>query len=67
MLAQYVALEADIARRWREGETVPAALLTAYRLYAQEFFDTPGRQIGRVASATPANRFTTNAPPPFRR
>ena len=67
MLAQYVSLEADLARRSQQGVAIPAALLTAYRLYAQEFFDTPSSQIGRVPTAPPANPFTKFRPPQFER
>ena len=59
-LAQYVALEAEIIRRYENGDEVTAALLGTFRLYAGEFFDTPASQVGRVAAKAPENRFTVH-------
>ena len=64
MLAQFCALEAELVRRYEKGDDVPAALLTVYRQFAAEFFDSPASQIGRVATAAPANRFAIHIQPP---
>jgi hypothetical protein len=61
LLAVYCTLEAELARRCRKGLEVPASLLTAYRLYAGEFFDTPATQIGRGTTAPAVNRFAQHA------
>jgi hypothetical protein len=60
-LAQYVALEAELERRYKVRLEIPTAMITAYRMLACEFFDTPASQIGKGKTATPANRFTKNA------
>ena len=60
-LAQYCAIEADLARRWRIGLDVPASMLNAYRIFCSEFFDTPASQIGQAAKPAAANRFAGHA------
>jgi len=60
-LAQYCAVEADLARRWRMGADVPASLVNAFRILCAEFFDTPASQIGHGTTAAPANRFVGHA------
>jgi hypothetical protein len=60
-LAQYVALELELVRRYRKGLEVPASLISAFRLLCGEFYDTPASQVGRVAAKAPENRFTVHA------
>jgi hypothetical protein len=60
-LAQYVALEAQLIETRRKRRPISAGILTAYRMFASEFFDTPASQIGRGKTATPSNRFTRNS------
>jgi hypothetical protein len=60
-LAQYVALEIELIRRYRKGLDVTASLLGAYRSFCGEFFDTPASQVGRVAAKAPDNRFAVHA------
>lgn len=64
MLAQYVALEAELIERYKKGLVASAALLTVYRQYGSEFFDTPSSQVGRGATAPAANPFRQHAERP---
>jgi hypothetical protein len=60
-LAQYVALEDQLIATRRKRRPVSAGIMTAFRMFASEFFDTPASQVGRGKTATPSNRFTHNA------
>lgn len=57
------ALENDLVNRWRRGEMPNAAALNVYRVYANEFYDTPASQISRGGGSPPKpeNRFARNA------
>lgn len=46
-LAQYCALEADLIDMRKKRIPVPAAMLTAHRVWAGEFYDTPASQTAR--------------------
>ena len=40
-LAQYCALEADIITIYKGGESPSVSMISAHRIWAAEFFDTP--------------------------
>ena len=40
-LAQYCALEADIIAIYKNGESPSVSMISAHRIWASEFFDTP--------------------------
>ena len=40
-LAQYCALEADIIKIYKEFESPSVSMISAHRIWAAEFFDTP--------------------------
>lgn len=40
-LAQYCALEADLIGIYKKKEIPPMAMISAHRIWAAEFFDTP--------------------------
>ena len=40
-LAQYCALEADIIKIYKNGESPSVSMISAHRIWAAEFFDTP--------------------------
>lgn len=45
-LAQYCSLEAAIIDQYRKKTVPPVAQITAFRMLAAEFFDTPASQLG---------------------
>ena len=59
-LAQYCALEADLVDRRKRRIDIPVALLNAYRIYANEFYDTPASQQVSRPKASGGNRFAGN-------
>lgn len=63
-LAQYCALEASLVEQYRRNETPPMAQVNAYRIFANEFFDTPASQIGPNKMTGKPSRFSANAPRP---
>jgi hypothetical protein len=63
-LAQYCALEASLIDQYRKGGTPPVAQISAFRILASEFFDTPASQIGPAKPASTAGRFAANAQRP---
>ena len=58
-LAQYCALEAELIEGYRRKAEVPVAKITAHRIYASEFYDTPASQ-HVPAKREPSNRFARN-------
>lgn len=64
-LRVYVEIEEDLITMRREGKPIPVALLNAYRLWANEFYDTPGSQnIDLTRATTTQNRFAGNGTKP---
>ncbi len=57
-LAQYCALEAKLVAAWRRGRQPATKTITAHRVYANEFFDTPASQEGHVRRPKAANPFS---------
>ncbi len=50
-LTQYVLLEAFLIKRWKEGGDPPGVnRINAYRIWANEFYDTPASQILKVGN-----------------
>lgn len=47
-LAQYCAIEADLIGLRKAKQPVTIAMINAHRIYANEFFDTPASQWGKV-------------------
>jgi phage terminase small subunit len=45
-LAQYCSIEAALIDQYKKKTTPPVAQITAFRMLAAEFFDTPASQIG---------------------
>jgi hypothetical protein len=62
-LAQYCALEADLIDRRKRRTEIPVALISAHRVYANEFYDTPASQQG-PAKKDGSGRFSGNGRPP---
>jgi hypothetical protein len=62
-LAQYCAMEAALIEQYRKKDTPPVAQVTAFRMLAAEFFDTPASQIGRM-SKPKGGAFSGNGQPP---
>jgi hypothetical protein len=58
-LAQYCALEAELVDAWRRKLDIPVAKITAHRIYANEFYDTPASQLV-TAKRDNGNRFARN-------
>ncbi|TXL75624.1 hypothetical protein FHP25_13290 [Vineibacter terrae] len=63
-LAQYCSIEAALIEQYRKKNTPPVAQITAFRILAAEFFDTPASQIGRTPAGGKVSRFAANAPKP---
>jgi hypothetical protein len=49
-LAQYCALEAELIALYRKKNTPPMAMVTAHRVWASEFYDTPASQVAKPGS-----------------
>jgi hypothetical protein len=64
-LAQYCSIEAALIDQYRKKTVPPVAQITAFRMLAAEFFDTPASQIGSP-KAPKAGKFSSNGqrPPP---
>lgn len=58
-LAQYCQLEAKLEQLWGVG-TPPTAMITAHRVYANEFFDTPASKHVSGPGKKSENRFKRN-------
>lgn len=59
-LAQYCALEAELIQAYRRKNTPSMAMVSAHRIYACEFYDTPASQVKTVKNSKPGNKFTRN-------
>lgn len=60
-LAAYCALEAELVDMRKKGIAPTVAMITAHRLWAIEFYDTPSSQrIGQGAGHPRENRFARN-------
>ena len=51
-LAQYCALEADIITIYKGGESPSVSMISAHRIWAAEFFDTPASGHLKTKSGT---------------
>lgn len=47
-LAQYCALEAEIAKLFMKGMTPATSMINTHRIYAGDFFDTPASQVSKL-------------------
>ena len=63
-LAQYCAAEAKLIGLYKAKVDVPVPLITAHRVYANEFYDTPASQQAAGTKRAPENRFTRNGQQP---
>jgi hypothetical protein len=63
-LAQYCSIEAALIEQYRQKITPPVAQITAFRMLAGEFFDTPASQVGPAKGASKGNRFAANVQKP---
>lgn len=60
-LAQYVAAEAELIEMRRKRIVPPTAMITAHRMWAAEFYDTPASQkVPAGGSKKPANPFAAH-------
>ncbi|MEZ0061432.1 phage terminase small subunit [Bradyrhizobium elkanii] len=62
-LAQYCSIEAALIDQYRKKTTPPVSQITAFRMLAAEFFDTPASQIGSPKQPK-AGKFAGNGQPP---
>ena len=57
-LAQYCALEAELAAMYKRKALPPMAMVTAHRLWSAEFYDTPASQnVGSAGRKPGKSRF----------
>lgn len=64
-LAQYVSLEADLIDQYSKRLTPAMAQVNAYRIFANEFFDTPASQISKAGGEKKSqNPFASNGQRP---
>lgn len=59
-LAQYCALEASLIDQRTKNIPPAVAEITAYRLFAAEFHDTPASNLTRGSNDKPENKFKKN-------
>lgn len=62
-LAQYCATGAALVDNWKRGLVPPVALINAYRIWCNEFGDTPASDMISGAKK-PANKFANNGRKP---
>lgn len=60
-LAHYCRLEILLVSLWKKKASPSISLINAYRIYANEFFDTPASQLMRPKNKPPDNPFSKNA------
>ena len=60
-LAQYCALEANLIWHYESDILPPMPMVNAYRIWANEFFDTPASQLVKPAGSKPTNPFLKHA------
>jgi hypothetical protein len=63
-LAQYCAIEAALIEQYLKKMTPPVSQITAFRMLAGEFFDTPASQVGPARSPGKGSRFAANVQKP---
>ena len=64
-LVQYCSLEAALIENyWKKSVEPPVSMINAHRIYAGEFFDTPGAQQQPSKGKAPSNPFNQHGVPP---
>ena len=63
-LLQYCHLECALADIWKSGKIPSGATFTAWRLMAENFFDTPASQKIKVGRQNTQNKFIKRGRPP---
>jgi hypothetical protein len=62
-LRQYCELEAALIKAWKHPDGPPMAMVTAHRLMASEFYDTPASHRAPAGGAQKDNPFARNGKP----